>query len=97
MSAPPQMLDGARVKWWAWSGETPFGELFGAEGDDRWVYGFAICRYETGHTYRFTCNKHWDVIQDSDHGFGPDAEEGAKSAIPMNYDASRVAWQKYSI
>jgi len=84
-------LDGAKVLWWAWSGETPFGELIGAEGEDRWVHGFAVCQYEKGSIYRFTCNKRWDVMQDSDH----DTEAEAKAAIPSNYDASKVEWIAY--
>jgi hypothetical protein len=39
MSMPPPTLDGARVLWWAWSGELPFGELPGAEGDDGLIFG----------------------------------------------------------
>jgi hypothetical protein len=78
--------------WWAWSGEFPFGELPGAEGDDGLIFGFAVCRYdETGALYRFTCNKHWQVVQDANQR----DEEGAKAAIPGQYDASRVVWQRY--
>jgi hypothetical protein len=93
MSIPPPTLDGARVLWWAWSGEVPFGEMPGAEGDDRLVYGFAVCRYDSGAHYRFTCNKHWQVVQDMDHA---DAEE-AKAGIPTQYDVARVVWQQYVI
>jgi len=78
--------------WWAWSGELPFGELPGAEGDDGLIFGFAVCRYDqSGALYRFTCNKHWQVVQDMDHG----DEEEAKADIPGQYDASRVVWQRY--
>jgi hypothetical protein len=91
MSIPPPTLDGARVLWWAWAGVEPFGELHGAEGDDRLVFGFAVCRYETGELYRFTCNRHWQVVQDMDHT----VEEEAKADIPGQYDASRVAWRRY--
>jgi hypothetical protein len=92
MSMPPPTLDGARVLWWAWSGELPFGELPGAEGDDRLIFGFAVCRYdESGALYRFTCNKHWQVVQDMDQR----DEEEAKADIPAQYDASRVVWQPY--
>jgi hypothetical protein len=90
MSIPPPMLDGARVLWWAWSGVISFGELSGAEGDDRQVHGFAICRYESGELYRFTCNKHWEVVQDMDHT----DEEEAKSDIPSQYDSTRVNWMR---
>jgi hypothetical protein len=86
------MLDGARVLWWAWSGETPFGELYGAEEEDRWVHGLAVCRYDSGEIYRFSCNRRWDVVQDMDHA----TEDDAKASIPGNYDAARVRWQRYA-
>ncbi|MBY0455951.1 MAG: hypothetical protein K2V38_01290 [Gemmataceae bacterium] len=90
---PPATLDGATVLWWAWAGDVPFGELPGATGDDRWVFGFAVCRYPGGELYRFTCNKHWQVVQDMDH----DSEDGAKDDIPGQYDASRVVWHRFGI
>ncbi len=86
--SPPPVLDGARVLWWAWAGEVPFGELPGAQGDDRLVYGFAVCRYAPGQLYRFTCNKHWNVVQDADHS----NEDDAKADIPKQYDVERVVW-----
>jgi hypothetical protein len=85
------MLDGARVLWWSWSGEIPFGDLPGAGGDDRLIYGFAVCRYDSGELYRFTCNKHWQVVQDMDH----QDEDEAKADIPSQYDAARVGWRQY--
>ena len=88
---PPQVLDGARVLWWAWAGEVPFGELPGTQGDDLRVYGFAVCQYATGQLYRFTCNKHWEVMQDMDHS----NEEDAKADIPGQYDADRVVWHRW--
>jgi hypothetical protein len=91
MTMPPATLDNAHVLWWAWSGEIPFGELPGAEGDDHLVYGFAVCRYDSGELYRFTCNKQWRVLQDMDHG----DEESAKAEIPVQYDRTRVVWQRF--
>jgi hypothetical protein len=91
MNVPPPTLDGAQVLWWAWAGEVPFGELPGAIGDDRLVYGFAVCKYRTGAIYRFTCNKCWQVVQDMDCG----EEEEAKANIPDQYDVTRVVWQRY--
>ena len=91
MSAPPPTLDGARVLWWAWAGDVPFGELPGAVDEDRLVYGFAVCRYDSGAFYRFTCGKHWQVIQDADHS----DEEEARADIPGQYDVSRVVWRRY--
>ena len=88
---PPSELDGARVLWWSWSGREPYGE-HGTEGEDRWVHGFAVCRYEeNGSIYRFSCNKHWEVVNDADC----DTEEQAKASIPMNYDETRVKWQAF--
>ncbi len=83
---PPPTLDGARVLWWAWAGEVPFGQL----GFDP-VFGFAVCEYDTGHLYRFTCDREWRVVQDMDHG----DEESAKEDIPPQYDASRVVWRRF--
>ena len=91
MNKPPPMLDGARVLWWTWSGDVPFGELPGAADEDRLIFGFAVCQYDSGAIYRFTCNKQWQVVQDMDH----DNEEDAKADILMQYDVSRVMWQKY--
>jgi hypothetical protein len=85
-------LDGARVLWWAWSGDMPFGKLSGADVDDCEVFGFAICQYETGKLYRFTCNRYWQVMQDMDHL----DEDEAKAEIPIQYDLSRISWQRYS-
>ena len=93
MNAPPDMLDGARVLWWAWSGDLPFGELVGASGDVRQVFGFAVCRYDSGEVYRFTCNKDWRVVQDMDQG----NEEEAKADIPSQYDSSRVVWRRTAV
>ena len=91
---PPSELDGARVLWWAWSGETPFGELRGGVGDDRWVHGFAIGVYESGSVYRFSCNRHWEVVQDMDVGPGESVED-AKHNLPMNYDGANVCWRAF--
>lgn len=91
MNIPPPILDGAHVLWWAWAGNVPFGQLAGAEGDEQWIYGFAVCRYADGQIYRFTCNRRWEVVQDMDHV----DEEEAKSEIPIQYDASRIVWCRY--
>jgi len=88
---PPPILDGARVLWWAYSGVEPFGELPGAEGEDRWIYGFAVCRYETGELYRFSCTRCWKVVQDMDH----QDEEEARADIPSQYDVSRIVWCRF--
>ena len=79
------MIDGARVLWWAWSGEEPFGHSSGVE-----IYGFAICRYDSGALYRFSCDRDWQTVNDEDHA----DESEAKAATPMNYlpSAGRIHW-----
>jgi hypothetical protein len=81
------MIDNARVLWWAWAGDEPFGFC-----GDIPVYGFAVCRYDSGELYRFSCNREWETVNDLDH----DDEETAKRSIPMNYLASahRIVWHK---
>ena len=81
------MIDHARVLWWAWAGDEPFG-LCG----DTPIYGFAVCRYASGELYRFSCDRDWKTVNDSDH----DDEETARRSIPANYLASghRVVWHK---
>ena len=89
---PPAQLDGADVLWWAWSGREPFGELCNASERERWVFGFAVCRYGGSYNYcRFSCNEKWQVVNDSMHA----DKAAAKAAIPSNYDAGRVAWQSF--
>jgi hypothetical protein len=85
LKTPPSKIDGANVLWWAWSGGEPFG-LHSNEG----VHGFAVCQYDTGEVYRFSCNSRWEVVNDMIH----DNEESAKADIPLNYDESRVEWRR---
>ena len=85
---PPSLIDNARVLWWAWSGDQPFG-LCG----DTEIYGIAICRYDSsGALYRFSCDRNWKTVNDSPH----DDEDEAKAAVPLNYrkSLSRIGWQK---
>ena len=80
------MIDNARVLWWAWAGEEPFGYC-----GDVPVYGFAIARYDSGALYRFSCDRGWETVNDSPQ----DDEERAKDAIPTNYrSADRVIWHR---
>jgi hypothetical protein len=83
---PPKTIDQAKVLWWAWSGEVPFG----LNGDEP-VHGFAVCRYADGQLYRLSCDRNWATVNDLDHA----TEEEAKANIPTNYDASRVQWVRY--
>ena len=64
---PPSYLDGAKVLKWCWSGQYPFGYMGNKEDPDSVaVYGLAICEYETHSSlYRFSCDKNWEVVNDS--------------------------------
>lgn len=79
------MIDGARVLWWAWAGEVPFGACGGTP-----IFGFAICEYDSGSIYRFSCDENWKTINDSQHT----RVDGAKAAMPRNYlaSANTVQW-----
>ena len=80
-SQPPPMIDGARVLWWAWAGEKPFG-MCGAEE----IYGFAVCRYDnSGELYRFSCDRDWETVNDPPH----EDEAEAMEELPMSYEAAR--------
>lgn len=87
MNRPPPIIDNARVLWWAWAGDEPFGFC-----GDVAVYGFVVCRYDLGEMYRFSCNRDWETINDSVH----EDEEEAMASIPVNYlaSASRIQWHK---
>lgn len=66
MNKPPAELDDAEVLQWAWSGNVPFGVLRFPDGDiAAEIFGLAICRYKNGKIYRFSCDKNWNVEQDS--------------------------------
>jgi hypothetical protein len=82
---PPTMIDNARVLWWAWAGDEPFGFC-----GDIAFHGFAICRYDSGPLYRFSCDRNWQTVQDRDY----EDEEEAKRRISENYLSSvhRVVW-----
>ena len=67
MMKPPNYLDGAKVIKWAWSGQVPFGIIENMDGDEKEeVFGLAVCKYEdSDNFYRFSCDKNWEVVQDS--------------------------------
>jgi hypothetical protein len=66
ITRPPSHLDGAKVLYWAWSDDQPFDyDLTLACGDDVEIYGFAICTYEDGDYYLFSCNRQWEVVNDT--------------------------------
>ena len=91
---PPATLDGARVLWWAWSGEARFGVVEYSDGGiAAEIYGLAICKYEDSEVfYRFSCNRMWEVVTDEDYNDSP-AE--AMSYLPLQYTEVPARWVKY--
>lgn len=85
---PPELLDGARVLLWASSGDEPFARRPPAGGTDRDVFGLAVCRYDDGGIYLFSCNRDWEVVGDMDHA---DVAE-AMTTLPADIDGNRVRW-----
>lgn len=93
MKVPPTLLDGAHVRYWAWSGEIPFGFI---ESEDRSqrvaIYGLAICAYPEGQrVYRFSCDENWAVINDFDY----DSVEEAVERLPQQYRSIEPIWQAF--
>lgn len=90
-SIPPNYLDGAKVIKWAWSGEKPFGSLINTDHtDNEEVFGIAICSYDNStNFYRFSCNKKWEVIQDSFY----DSIDDAINFLPQQYKNVERHWQ----
>lgn len=85
---PPRMLDGAGVRFWAWSERTPFFVMpDGADGIP--IHGLAICQYESGKVYRFSCDKDWEVVSDLDF----ETAEQAMRLRSTQYDTSSIQWQ----
>lgn len=83
MSMPPEEIDGAKVLYWAWSSDLPFGWV-GTESDPKAVavYGLAIAQYEGSSViYRFSCNHNWETEQDTDY---PSVNE-AMEHLPEQY------------
>jgi hypothetical protein len=92
MSKPPDKIDNAKVLEWAYSGEKPFGFLYYQDGTVfSEIYALAICAYENSDTfYRFSCNKNWECLQDSEHN----SIEEAKNNIPVQYKNAPLIWNK---
>ncbi|MEJ2610157.1 MAG: hypothetical protein P8179_08725 [Candidatus Thiodiazotropha sp.] len=93
MNKPPPSIDGARVLYWAWSGDEPFGWV-GTQTDPYAspIYGLAIARYglESG-IYRFSCDDSWETEQDNIY----DSVEDAMRHLPKQYRQVVAKWQKY--
>ena len=87
----PDYLDGAKVIKWAWSGKEPFGFVSNENNLlDEEIFGLAICKYDKSESiYRFSCNKKWEVIQDSSY----DTIEEAIKLLPKQYRNIQAHWQ----
>jgi hypothetical protein len=87
---PPKTLDGAAVLYWAWSESTPFFVMpDGAEGIP--IHGLAVCCYaKSGVAYRFSCNRDWEVENDSPYN----SAEQAMRAPSAQFDANAVRWSR---
>ena len=48
------------MPWWALAGDQPFGLCGDIE-----ISGFAICRYDTGSPYRFSCDRNCETVNDA--------------------------------
>lgn len=88
---PPQELKGAKVIMWAWSGHKPFGFLGNEDDSEREsIYGLALCSYgDNEGIYRFSCDKDWEVVQDSFY----DTIEQAFDQLPEQYKNVAPIWQ----
>ncbi len=87
---PPDLLDGAKVIKWAWSGQEPFGSVGGEDDiESEEIYGLAICSYSDHEgVYRFSCDRNWDVVQDSFY----DSIEHAIKQLPEQYKNVVANW-----
>jgi hypothetical protein len=89
MNKPPSEIDGANVLYWAWSGSTPFGVVYGSPDE---IYGLAICQYPNSEeVYRFSCNKNWETEQDGLY----DSVEQAIENLPDQYRNVEPIWIKF--
>jgi hypothetical protein len=87
----PVQLDSAKVLYWAWSGDKPFGMMNYTDGSiAAEIYGFAICML-AGKIYRFSCDHNWEVQNDSDF---PTIQDAMNAVYPQ-YQNQPVYWIKY--
>lgn len=91
MIKPPEKIDGAKVLYWAWSGDIPFGWV-GTESDSVPIYGLVIAQYEGGSViYRFSCNQSWETEQDADYA----SIEDALKNLPEQYKRAAAKWHEF--
>jgi hypothetical protein len=87
---PPELIDGARVLYYAIAQDEPFFVMRTPEGEAvAKIYGLAICRYESGAVYRLSCSRGWETENDSHHG---DDVENALRAPSGNYEIQSIHW-----
>ena len=88
---PPTHLDGARVLVWAWS-DLPFGHVASEDGAGPIaIHGLAVCRYgDEARAYRFSCNAHWETLQDEVYASVDEAREW----LPAQYRAVAATWKQ---
>ncbi|MEM8530815.1 MAG: hypothetical protein AAGF95_08225 [Chloroflexota bacterium] len=91
MKFPPATIDGADVLEWAWS-DIPFGTVASIDAtDSTTIHGLALCRYPNSSTiYRFSCDEHWESVQDADY----DSVAAAREALPKQYHNAPIVWHK---
>lgn len=93
LSKPPAEIDGAKVLYWAWSADLPFGWV-GSESDSKAIaiHGLAIAQYERSSViYRFSCNRTWEAEQDDDFA----SVEEAMEQLPEQYKGVAVKWRVF--
>ncbi len=89
---PPDRIDGAKVIEWAYAETAPFSVLKDENGViAAKIHGLAICQYDSGEIYRFSCDQHWVTQQDTPH----DSVEEAKMMLSKRYQKNAaVRWVK---
>jgi len=87
---PPDELDGATVLWWTFSFEPFFVMADGGEAIP--IHGLAVCRYESGKVYRFSCDCGWEVQSDCDFG----SVHEALTAPSAQYEIASLRWERCS-
>jgi hypothetical protein len=82
---PPSHLDSAKVLYWAWSGDKPFGTMEYVDGRiAAEIFGFAICLL-AGTLFRFSCDRQWEVQNDMDF---PSIQEAMDFSYPQYQNQS---------
>lgn len=61
-------------------------------GDGVPIHGFAVCRYEAGSIYRFSCNADWEVENDSQYDTLEAARKSVRTLKHLG-PSRRVRWQ----